>query len=77
MYGFGSILPGTEDPKNPKFKGKNGDDVKPIKWASNCFAMNGDASNPQVKGVEGVLRTYRETTPLVEMYCPSIFTKFL
>lgn len=39
--------------------------------------MNGDASNPQVKGVKGVLKTYRETTPLVEMYGPTKFSGFL
>ena len=38
--------------------------------------MNGDASNPQVEGVEEVLRTYRETTPLVEMWGPTLFNGF-
>jgi hypothetical protein len=39
--------------------------------------MNGDAKNPQVKGVEGVLKTYRETTPLLDMWGPTTFKHFL
>ena len=58
MYGFGSILPNGEDPKIPMKKLKDGTEQKPVEWTSRCFAMNGDVSNPQVKGVEEVLKTY-------------------
>ena len=84
MYGFGCIVPNGEDEKIPMKKRKDPDtgeftgaEEKPIQWTSHCFAMNGDASNPQVKGVEGVLKTYRETTPLVEMWGPTQFNGFL
>ena len=39
--------------------------------------MNGDTSDPHVKGVEGVLSTYKKTTPLIEMSGPTLFTRFL
>lgn len=39
--------------------------------------MNGDVSNPQVKGVEGVLKTYKETTPLLNFWGPTHFSPFL
>ena len=78
MYGFGAILPNGEDPNikkriNPKTK----EEEKSYKHTNHCFAMNGDASNPQVKGLSGVLRTYRNATPIVEMWGPTEFSGFL
>ena len=77
MYGFGGILPNGEDHKIPMTKVKDGSEQKPIQWTSHCFAMNGDVSNPQVQGVEGVLKTYKETTPLVGFWGPTYFCPFL
>lgn len=76
MYGFGGILPNGEDPKIPMKINKNGKEEKPIEWTSHCFAMNGDVSDPNVKGVEGVLRTYKETTPLIGFWGPTCFAPF-
>jgi hypothetical protein len=39
--------------------------------------MNGDASNPHVKGVEGVLEAYMKTTQIVEMWGPTYFSPLI
>jgi hypothetical protein len=77
MYGFGAVLPNGKNPKYPMSKGEDGTEEMPVEWTSPVFAMNGDAAFPQVKGVEQVLRTYRETTPHLEMWGPTTFRHFL
>ena len=77
MYGFGGIVPNGEDYKIPMNINAKGIEEKPIAWTSQCFAMNGDTCNPQVKGVEGVLNAYKQTTPLIGFWGPTCFEPFL
>ena len=77
MYGFGAILPNGEDHSIAHMELKNGEKQRPIEWTSHCFAMNGDTTNPSVHGVEEVLKTYRDATPLVEFYGPTFMSPFL
>ena len=77
MYGFGAIIPGGKDESLPNRTNKAGEEEMPVEWTSNCFAMNGNAEFPFVKGVDGVLDCYKKTVPLVEMYGPTYFSHFL
>lgn len=45
--------------------------------ASHCFALNGDIFNPEMAGVDGVLRAYYESIKKVELYGGTQFSSIL
>ena len=44
---------------------------------SHCFAMNGNAANPNIAGVQGILQTYQETLPRIGLGGPTLFAPLL
>ncbi|KAG2387833.1 hypothetical protein C9374_001427 [Naegleria lovaniensis] len=45
----------------------------PTGQVSHCFALNGNPSNPNSVGVDGILRDYRQALNTVELYGPTNF----
>ena len=44
-----------------------------IDYISHCFPVNGQENNPEIKTIEGVLQTYRQTLPSIEFRGPTYF----
>ena len=40
---------------------------------SNCFPLNGNPSDPEIQGIDGILEAYRETLNNVELWGPTNF----
>ena len=44
---------------------------------SHCFPLNGDDDDPEVKGIDGVLKAYQKTISKVALWGPTYFTKVI
>ena len=44
---------------------------------SHCFAMNGNAQNPSIEGIQGIVETYRSTLPNIGLGGPTLFAPLL
>eukprot|EP00186_Timspurckia_oligopyrenoides_P003444 CAMPEP_0182442586 /NCGR_PEP_ID=MMETSP1172-20130603/1499_1 /TAXON_ID=708627 /ORGANISM="Timspurckia oligopyrenoides, Strain CCMP3278" /LENGTH=647 /DNA_ID=CAMNT_0024637531 /DNA_START=94 /DNA_END=2037 /DNA_ORIENTATION=+ len=44
---------------------------------SHCFAVNGNESNPEVDGIEGIKRAYEIVLPLIKLSGPTLFTEII
>ena len=44
---------------------------------SHCFAMNGNASNPEIIGIAGIVSTYRQTLKNIGLGGPTLFAPLL
>ena len=44
---------------------------------SHCWALNGNPGQPQVPGTQGILGTYRQYLPQIELYGPTIFSEII
>ena len=44
---------------------------------SHCFAMNGNASNPEIIGIAGIVSTYRQTLKDIGLGGPTLFAPLL
>jgi prephenate dehydratase len=42
---------------------------------SHCFAVNGNESNPEVSGIEGILQAYAQCIRSVTLAGPTIFSQ--
>jgi hypothetical protein len=49
----------------------------PTNRTSHCFALNGNDSNPEVYGVQGILDAYLNTLRQVRLHGPTIFSQIL
>ncbi|KAI7838705.1 hypothetical protein COHA_007502 [Chlorella ohadii] len=47
--------------------------LPPNNVTSHCFPLNGDAHNPEVAGVQGILEAYRHTLSTVRLSGPTLF----
>lgn len=45
--------------------------------ASHCFALNGNEANPNVNGIEGIMRAYHNTLSRVRFNGPTLFEEVL
>ena len=48
-----------------------------INSVNHCFALNGDPLNPEIRGIENVLLTYRKVLPQIDMAGPTQFGPLL
>ena len=48
-----------------------------INSVNHCFAMNGNAGNPEITGIEGIVAKYRETLPQIGLGGPTLFAPLL
>jgi len=44
---------------------------------NHCFAMNGNASNPEIVGIQSIVQTYRMTLPQIGLGGPTLFGPLL
>eukprot|EP00290_Baffinella_frigidus_P038012 CAMPEP_0180313476 /NCGR_PEP_ID=MMETSP0988-20121125/31441_1 /TAXON_ID=697907 /ORGANISM="non described non described, Strain CCMP2293" /LENGTH=567 /DNA_ID=CAMNT_0022297901 /DNA_START=60 /DNA_END=1759 /DNA_ORIENTATION=+ len=49
----------------------------PTGEVSHCFALNGDASNPKVAGVQGILEAYQTALTNLQFYGPTNFASII
>ena len=48
-----------------------------INGVSHCFAMNGNAANPEIVGIQGIVETYKMTLPQIGLGGPTLFAPLL
>lgn len=48
-----------------------------INCVNHCFALNGNALNPEIQGISKVLKTYRSTLQQIDMAGPTYFGPLL
>lgn len=44
---------------------------------NHCFAVNGNPANPDIVGIEQIVRTYKETLPMITLGGPTLFAPLL
>ena len=62
VFGFGGI---------PRFDGSAG------KKVDHCFSVNGNPKNPNIKGIDEILRSYLESVKKVDLSSPTLFEPIL
>jgi len=40
---------------------------------NDCFPLNGDSANPEVKGTSGLVELYKKALPTITLYGPTHF----
>ena len=48
-----------------------------INSVSHCFAVNGNAQDPSIVGIEGIVQTYRSTQSQIGLGGPTLFAPLL
>ena len=48
-----------------------------INGVSHCFAMNGNAANPEIIGIDGIVQAYTATLPQIGLGGPTLFAPLL
>ena len=48
-----------------------------INGVSHCFAMNGNASNPEIIGIQNIVQMYKQTLPQIGLGGPTLFAPLL
>ena len=48
-----------------------------INGVNHCFAMNGNAGNPQINGIQQIVQMYRQTLPQIGLGGPTLFGPLL
>ena len=48
-----------------------------INSVNHCFAINGNAGNPEVMGIQNMVATYRQTLPMIGLGGPTYFAPLL
>ncbi|KAL4445388.1 hypothetical protein ABPG77_011213 [Micractinium sp. CCAP 211/92] len=51
--------------------------LPPAGTTSHCFALNGNAGNPEVQGVKGILEAYRQALMSVRLSGPTLFAPII
>ena len=73
---MGSILQYYDSDKEIPVFGFGGI-VPPLKRASHCFAVNGDIFDPEVDGIDGVVKVYKNALNNVELNGPTHFSEVI
>eukprot|EP00347_Sterkiella_histriomuscorum_P017569 403348833 len=73
----GKILQYYDSDKQIPFLGFGGAFPHNPDRASHCFAVNGDIFNPEVDGIEGVVKTYKHACQKINLYGPTFFSGVL
>jgi hypothetical protein len=47
------------------------------KQVNHCFPLNGDSSNPEVKGTSSMVELYKKALPTIKLFGPTYFAEIM